>query len=212
MFPDYSRPERLADAAVHGLGVVAALAGTGALLAAVIPSGGARAAVGAAVYAAGLLATVGASAAYNLTAAPGPKEIIRRCDHAAVFLMIAGTYTPFALAAIGGAAGAVLLAVMWTLALVGAAGKLLRPRRFERASLLLYLALGWIGLAALGVLIEAAPGSAVALLLAGGALYTAGVVFHLWRSLPYHNALWHAFVLAGAGCHYVAVYAVLAGA
>jgi hemolysin III len=212
MFPDYSRPERLADAALHGLGVAAALAGTVALLAAVIPSGGARAVVGAAIYAAGLLATFGASAAYNLTAAPGPKELVRRCDHAAVFLMIAGTYTPFALAAIGGAAGAVLLAVMWTLALAGAAGKLLLPRRFERASLLLYLALGWVGLAALAWLIAAAAGATVALLLAGGALYTAGVVFHLWRSLPHHNALWHAFVLAGAGCHYVAVYAVLAGA
>ena len=212
MFPDYSHPERLTDAAVHGLGVVAALAGTVALLAAVIPSGGARAVVGAAVYAAGLLATFGASAAYNLTAAPGPKEIVRRCDHAAVFLMIAGTYTPFALAAVGDAAGAVPLAVMWALALAGAAGKLLLPRRFERASLLLYLGMGWIGLAALGWLVAAVSGAVVALLLAGGVLYTAGVVFHLWRSLPHHNALWHAFVLAGAGCHYAAVYAVLAGA
>ena len=117
----------------------------------------------------------------------------------AIYLLIAGTYTPFALVALGDRAGLGLLGTVWMVALAGSALAWLRPRQFERTGIVLYLALGWIGLPLLDRLIAA-----------GGMLYTAGVGFHLWHRLPGHNAVWHGFVLAAAACHYFAVLNTLA--
>lgn len=207
-----TRNERRADAVVHGAGVMAAVVGVVALTRAAVAGGDGAVMAAAAVYGAGLLAMLGMSAAYNTARRPAWKEALRRCDHAAIYVMIAGTYTPFAVIGVGGATGGALLAVVWALALVGVAAKVLRPRRFERSSLVMYLALGWIGLPAVGLLIAALPLSALVLILAGGVLYTAGVVFHVWEALAYQNAVWHAFVLAAAACHYAAVFVVVAHA
>ena len=125
--------------------------------------------------------------------------------------MIAGTYTPFALITIGGSLGGALLASVWLMATIGVLFKLLWPTRLERASVFIYLALGWLGLPAVGSLIAALPATVVMLVGIGGVLYTIGVAFHLWETLPLHNALWHALVLAAAGCHYVAVFEVVVG-
>jgi len=209
--PAYSARERLIDAAVHALGVPAAPVAVVVLLMAVTPTGEAAAVLAAAVYGAGLIAMLWLSAAYNLVGDPERKERIRRLDHAAIFLMIAGTYTPFALVSLGGRMGLGLLALVWLVALAGAALKLLRPRRYERSTTVLYLALGWIGLPLAGLLVAALPAASLLLLGAGGLLYSAGVAFHLWDSLPYQNAVWHALVLAAAACHYVAVLTTLAG-
>ncbi len=161
------------------------------------------------VYGIGLVAMLWSSAAYHLTCHPRLKEWFRRCDHAAIFLMIAGTYTPFAIAGLGGAIGWTLLSFVWIVAVFGMALKLLRPRRRDRWSVALYLALGWAGLPVAGRLWEALPGEVFALLGAGGVLYTVGVAFYLWERLPGHNAIWHGFVLAAAVCHYLAVMQVL---
>jgi hemolysin III len=206
---DYSQRERAADAVLHAMGVAAAIVAVAVLLREVVAHAGAAAIAAASIYGAGLLATLCLSAAYHLTPQPRWREALRPYDHAAIFLMIAGSYTPFALVTIGGATGAALLAVVWLTALAGVALKLLRPRRLERAALALYLVLGWIGLPLLGPVIAALDPAALLLLGAGGVLYTGGVIFHLWRTLPHHNAIWHACVLAAASCHYLAISAAL---
>ncbi len=208
-FPVYSRAERRADAAVHVVGLALGLAGCVGLAAAALarPDAGPRLLAGLGPYAAGLLAMLACSALYNLAGdePPARKRLLRRLDHAAIFLMIAGTYTPFALVAIGGAWGAGLLASVWAVAAAGIAAELLGVRRSERLSVAAYLLLGWSVLPALGPLAAAVSPSGVALLAAGGVLYSVGAGFHLWRGLPFQNAVWHGFVLAAAACHYAAV-------
>lgn len=211
MCPVHSRKERLIDGAIHGLGVVGSVVAVGFLLHRVTPARDPLTTAAAAAYGGGLVAMVWLSAAYNLVPRLDWKERIRPYDHAAIFLMIAGTYTPFALVALGGAVGFGLFAAVWLTAAAGMALKLLRPRRWERAALVLYLALGWAGLPLLAPMIAALPAPVLALLGIGGLFYTAGVTFHLWERLPYQNAIWHGFVLAGAGCHFVAVLKVLGG-
>lgn len=211
MLPAYTRKERYIDGVIHGLGATGSVIGVAALLHAVIPARDALAILAAAIYGAGLIAMLWCSAAYNLAVRPDRKERIRRYDHASIFMMIAGTYTPFCLVAVAGPAGYRLLALVWLIAVAGMALKLLRPRRLERVSVILYLGLGWIGLPAINLLIAALRPSTLGLLGIGGLLYTAGVGFHLWKSLPYHNAIWHGFVLVAAGTHFAAVLTVLSG-
>jgi hemolysin III len=164
------------------------------------------------LYAAGLMSMTGCSALYNLTSSTASwKSAFRRLDHAAIFVMIAGTYTPFALIALRGDLGTALLAFVWAVALTGVALKLLCPWRFEQSSIAVYLLLGWTILAVLPSLAAAVPVICLLLLGAGGVLYSLGVVFHLWARLPYHNAVWHGFVLGAAACHYVAVLSLVAG-
>jgi hemolysin III len=203
------RRERRIDGAVHVLGVSVALIGVIVLLRDTLATRDASTTLAASVYSAGALAMFGFSAAYHLATRPDRREILRRCDHAAIFVMIAGSYTPFALISIGGRLGHGLLALVWLIAIFGMVLKLLRPHRIERVSIALYLALGWIGLPAVGAVIPVLPLSALVLLGAGAVLYTAGVAFHLWRGLAHHNAIWHGFVLAAAACHYGAVLAAL---
>ena len=203
-FPMYTRGEWIADAVVHVLGVAMAVIAGVVLLAVAVPGGAAQlAALG--LYVFGVVAGFGFSAAYNLVSSPRAKAILRRFDHAAIFLMIAGSYTPFAAIAIGGFWGVALLSAVWIVALCGVAMKLTFPGRFERLSIVLYLMLGWAMLPVMGPVIDALSGASLVLLLVGGVLYSLGVVFHLWHRLPYHNAVWHAFVLAAAICHYIAV-------
>ncbi|MFO1058169.1 MAG: hemolysin III family protein [Dongiaceae bacterium] len=200
------RSERAADAAVHAAGLSLGPLACLALLLAALDRADLRLGVALALYGAGLMAMLAFSAAYNL-APPGPlRPWLRRLDHAAIFTMIAGTYTPVMVVAVGGTLGAGLLAVVWAGALAGAAIKLLRPAGLERLSVPAYLALGWAVVPALGPIARALPALDLALLLGGGLLYSAGTVFHLWRRLPYHDAIWHGFVLAGAACHYAVIY------
>ena len=201
-FPAYSARERQADAIVHGAGIAAGLAGIAWLLATRATGLPPAELAGLAAYAGSLCAMLMASAAYNL-AGPGPrKETLRRFDHAAIYALIAGTYTPFAAA--GPAGGAPLWAV-WAAALAGAVAKLAFPRRFERLSLALWLGMGWSILVLSWPLWASLPGGVVWLLGIGGGLYTLGSGVHLLESVAYHNAIWHALVLAAAACHFAAV-------
>jgi len=212
--------EHAADRWVHllglGLGLPAALA-----VVAVAAIDGAREQLApVALYAMALLAMLGCSAAYHLLRPqPGDsgrrRDWLRRLEHAAIFAMIAGTYTPFTLKLERGWAEG-LTAAVWALAALGIAVKLARPRFAERhagrlhaISVALYLALGWIGLLALGPFTASLDEDTLVLLAVGGGLYTAGVVFHLWQRLPYQNAIWHGFVLVAAGVHYAAVPTVV---
>ncbi len=204
-FPIYTKGELIADGALHVIGVAASLiaAVTLTLLAVgVLPP---HAAASVLIYGLGLLAVFICSAAYHLVRPPRLKALLRRFDHAAIYVKIAATYTPFAAVKMGGLAGLGLLGAVWVIAAIGVFTRLLLPGQFVRTAYVLYLAQGWACLAALKPMIEAVPTTAMALLLVGGILYTAGVAFHLWERLPYHNAIWHAFVLAASACHFAAV-------
>jgi hemolysin III len=206
--PAYSRAERLSDAAVHVAGLVAVAGAVPALIALALARGVAPQAVaGTAVYGGALALMILASALYHLVRRPGWSAVLRRLDHAAIYLKIAGTYTPFA-ALTGQGAG--LLAAVWAGALAGAGLKAVDPGRFPRATLLLYLGLGWAGVLAGGGLMAALPGEVVALMLSGGVLYSAGVGFLLWERLPFHNTIWHILVLAASALFYAAVAVALA--
>ena len=197
----YDRAELRADSIVHALGVTSGLVGCALLLPATSPPE--RAAV--ALYLASLLAVLGLSAAYNMWSISPTKWLLRRFDHAAIFLLIAGTYTPFAARLQDETLAFLFIAGLWGLAVLGVALKLGFPGRGDRAAIALYLLMGWSGGLAFGPIAEVLPEEALVLLVTGGALYTLGVPFHVWERLRFQNAIWHAFVLAAAACHFGAV-------
>jgi hemolysin III len=204
LFPSYTRLEQLADACVHAASLAFSVVATIVLLAAAIETLPAADTAGLIVYCIGLMSMFAASAAYNLVRRPRLKEILRRLDHAAIFVMIAGSYTPFALV-VGGGAGLSMLVAVWVIAAIGVAVKLRFPRRFDKLSVVLYLAQGWIVLLALDPIVASLPSHALWLLLAGGIVYTLGVPFHLMEWMRFHNVIWHLFVLGGAACQFAAI-------
>jgi hemolysin III len=195
----YTRNEIRADALVHGAGILAALVGSIALLA----HAGITWVL--AAYLFGLLVMLACSAAYNLTPPSQLKWILRRFDHSAIFLLIAGTYTPLLLFLPDAAQSWTLGLITWLGAAFGIAVKFLFPGRFDRLAILVYLALGWVGITAASAFAQVLPPQVLNLIIAGGILYTAGVIFHIWESLKFHNAIWHGFVAAAAACHFAAI-------
>ncbi|MBV1701388.1 MAG: hemolysin III family protein [Hyphomicrobiales bacterium] len=202
---DHSLSEQIADALIHGLGILLAVFGILLLLHRATQAQQSHI-IGLLVYAGGMVAMFGASAAYNIFYASRFREVLRKADHAAIFLMIAGTYTPFILFTYSQPWAILLSLSVWAFCLSGIGLKFINPPLFEKLSLALYLALGWCALVLLGPgLWSHAPQLLLPVAL-GGALYTFGVTFHIWETLPYQNAIWHAFVLAAAACHYYAVW------
>jgi len=198
----------MADRVVHVVGIGLGTAAAIAIVLVTVIDGEPGDLVPILIYASGLLAMLGCSAAYNVFHTSARRDWLRRFDHAAIFAMIAGTYTPFTTRLAGGWAVG-LTAAIWTVAAAGIALKLWQPRRIETISIVLYLALGWIGLVAADSFLAALDARTLALLALGGIVYTAGVAFHLWRRLPYQNAIWHGFVLVAASVHYVAVIGLI---
>jgi hemolysin III len=198
--------EWLADGVVHGVGIIAAAAGGIVLLVLALTSGGGGSlAVATGLYDLCLLAMLGCSAAYNLTRATAARPFLRRLDEAAIFLMIAGSYTPFTTQRFTGGWGPGMTALVWSVALAGVAGKLLFTRIPDWLWTLVYVAFGWIALVAIRPFVNGVPVSALVLLVAGGLLYTTGtLVFHNER-LPFRRAIWHGFVVVAAGVHFAAV-------
>lgn len=202
----FALAELIADGIVHGVGlVVAAGLGTAILtLAAFSTAPGELPAL--ALYVAALVALLAISLAFNLCPIDAPpKRLLARLDQAAIFLFIAATYTPF-LALLGATPHSIAVAVLvWASALVGMMLKLIVPHRFGRGALVLYLAIGWSGILIAKALFVHLPPLAFWLLMAGGLVYTAGIVFHLWERLRFQNALWHGFVVTGASLHLAAL-------
>ncbi len=193
------------DGAIHAAAIVAALVGTAALLWIAIARGSADDIAASAIYATGLLAMLGCSCAYNLARWTRHGDWLRSLDNSAIFIMIAGTYTPFTVLHMQGAWSLSLTGAVWAIAAAGILVRLLNGRLFDRISIGLYLALGWMGLIALAPLVQALDNATLILLVVGGGLYTIGVVFHLWERLPFQTAIWHTFVVAAAATHYAAV-------
>ena len=200
-----SRGELVADGVIHVIGITAGLIGAAILVIAAATRGSPLELAALLTYSGGLLAMLGCSAAYQLLRSSRRRELLRCFDHSAIFLMIAGTYTPFTLLRIRPFWDVVLTAAVWSIAVAGIALRLARPRVFDRVSLGFYLALGWAGLAAIAPFVPMVHLSTLVLLGAGGLLYTAGVAFHMWDRLPFQNAIWHTFVLMAAAVHYAAV-------
>jgi hemolysin III len=198
--------EEVANSISHGVGLLGAVIGAPILLAAAVERGSTYFVVGAAVYAATTLLLYLGSTLYHAWPQTRMKAFLQLVDHSAIFLLIAGTYTPFALGPLRGVIGWTVLLVVWALAIAGVfmkatKGVLHRPRLM----LCLYLAMGWLVLAVIRPLAAAVPAATIAWLAAGGVVYTLGVVFFVREHVRYNHLIWHVFVLGGTFCHYVAV-------
>lgn len=201
----YDRAELIADGVVHVVGVVLGLIAATTLITLTGVFASTSEIILVSVYATGLLAMLGLSAAYNLWPVSPRKWLLRRFDHSAIYILIAATYTPFIAQIKDPIFAGVLLGGVWGVALVGIVLKLFMPGRFDKLSVGLYLGLGWSGVIAYDSVSAAVPHVAMWFIAIGGVLYTLGVIFHAWRALRFQNAIWHSFVLLGAACHYTAV-------
>ncbi len=200
-----SRGEEIANSVSHGVGLLAAIAAVPVLVVAAAGHRDPAGIVGAAVFGATLVALYLTSTLYHATPRGRTKQLLRVLDHGAIFLLIAGTYTPFTLGALRGGWGWTLFGLVWGLCLAGVGLKIFRGTGHRGLSITLYLLAGWLMLIAIKPMWEAVPAWGLFWILAGGLAYTAGVVFYAARQLPYHHLVWHLCVVAGSACHFVAV-------
>ena len=197
--------EEIANSVSHGVGVVAAVAASPFLVLDATRRGGALAIVGASVFAGSAVVLYLASTLYHALSNNRAKRVFRIIDHSAIFLLIAGTYTPFALGALRGSVGWTLLGVVWGLAAVGITLKSVAGIRYPWLSTTLYLAMGWLALIAIRPLWVHVPVAGWLWLIAGGLAYTAGIAFYAAERVRYAHFVWHLFVLLGSVCHFFAV-------
>jgi len=200
----YTTGEEIASSLTHGIGAGLSVAALAVLVTLSALAGDARRVVSFAVFGTCLLLLYLASACYHACRRPGRKRTLRVFDHVAIFLLIAGTYTPVALVGLRGGWGWILFGLIWGLAAFGILLEVFFLDRFRRLTLAVYLGMGWLAIIAIGPIIDAMPTGALIWLGAGGVAYTGGVAFYLWRKLPYNHAIWHLFVLAGSTCHFFA--------
>ncbi len=201
----YTLGEEIANSITHGIGTGLSIAGGIVLVVLAALYGDTWRIVSFSIYAASLVLLYLASTLYHSIRHPRVKQLLRIIDHAAIYILIAGTYTPFLLVSLRGAWGWTLLGVIWGLALMGIVFKTLFIHRFRKLSTMVYIGMGWLCLISLHEMLIRIPAGGLVWLAAGGILYTLGVVFYAWHKLPYHHAVWHLFVLAGSTCHYLAI-------
>jgi hemolysin III len=200
----YSRYEDVADGIVHVAGILFAINASLWLLWKVT---GLSATISVSVYCLGLMAMIGCSAAYNLMPSSRPsKKILRRLDHAAIFIMIAATYTPLAMNRLAPPWGPLILAAIWSMATFGVTMKVMFPRKYEMGSVALYLVMGWLVVMVIEPLEHALAAVDFWLLIAGGVVYSLGVIFYLLDRLPFSRAIWHSFVLAAVVLHFSCIF------
>lgn len=201
----YSRGEEIFHSISHGIGAGLSIAGLTVLVVLASLFGNIYQIVGFSIYGATLTILYLASTLYHSFQSPRLKRVFKIVDHASIYLLIAGTYTPFLLVAIRGAWGWTLLIVIWGLALLGVGFKTVFIHRFEKLSVLAYVLMGWLCVVAVNELVANIPRGGLIWLAAGGAAYTIGVVFYALHRVPYMHAVWHLFVMGGSVCHYFAV-------
>ena len=205
----YSSREELLNSLTHGAGVVLSLLGLVFLLVRAVRYGNTWHIVSFAIYGISLILLYLASTLYHAVTALELKQLLKKFDHSAIFLLIAGTYTPFLLINLRGPWGWSLFGVIWGLTILGLVLKFWIISRWEGASVVLYLAMGWLAVVAVGEMLQHVGTTSLILLAIGGISYTVGVVFYLWRKLPYNHAIWHVFVLGGSITHYFSVFNIL---
>ena len=208
----YSAREEWLNCAVHVVGIVASLVALPVLVTTALRTGDPWLLVGGLTFGLSALLMFSTSSLYHAAKNPATRLRLRRVDHAAIYLLIAGTYTPFTLGALRGSWGWSLAAIIWTLALLGIIFKTTSLGfRFHRTSVVLYVAMGWLAVVAAKPLMQHLSTLELSWLVAGGLCYTLGVAFYVWKSRPYTHAIWHVFVLAGVACHFVTVLSITSG-
>ena len=200
-----SAGEELANSISHGLGLVLALVALPVLVLSAMRIGSTHFMVGASVFGVTMVLLYLASTLYHSMRHEATKRLCRLFDHSAIFLLIAGTYTPFTLGVLRGAWGWTLLAIVWLLAIAGIVVKALPRTRHSWISMVLYLVMGWLALVAIKPIWELVPAPGILLILAGGLAYTGGLAFFAARTLRYSHFIWHLFVIAGTTFHFFAV-------
>ena len=202
----YTRGEEIANAVTHGIAAALSMLGLGCLLhSAIVMAGTVEAVVSAAVFGSAMIVLYLISTLYHAIPNLRAKRVLQVMDHSAIFLLIAGTYTPFCLMTLSGRGGEILCAVVWGVALIGVLFQPILIKRAEWLNCVLYLALGWCVVTRLGPLIEALPTAGLWLLVSGGVVYSLGVIFYLWERVPFNHAIWHLFVLVGTTLQFFAV-------
>jgi len=201
----YSAAEEVANSVSHGLGIAAAVVGLTLLLVKGAAGLGGVGVAAVSVYGATLIFMFLCSTLYHSIHHEAARVVLKRLDHCAIFLLIAGTYTPFMIVGLGTPQASVLLSVIWTMAVAGVLLKAIWGDRFQLLSVVAFLVMGWAAVFVVYQLWQVLPRSAFHLLWIGGLSYSVGVVFYLWQRLPFNHAIWHLFVLAGAACHCVSI-------
>lgn len=197
--------EEVANTLTHGFGLLLSIFGLGVLVYLAIIYGDIWYIVSAVIYGLSLIALYAASTFYHVAISPALKEKLRLIDHCCIYLLIAGTYTPFTLIALNGTFGNSLFLIVWLFALIGIAIKVFLHNRIPAASVISYLVMGWIGIIAVEPLYQALGLMPITLIVIGGLIYSLGTVFYGWKSLKHHHAIWHLFVLGGSICHFLAI-------
>jgi hemolysin III len=202
----YSEAEELVNRLTHGVGALLSVIGVTALIVMAARGHDGYRIVSACIYGGSMVTFYCLSTAYHSVRKPYVRYVFRILDHASIYLMIAGSYTPFALVSLRGPWGWSLFGTVWGLGTVGAVLKIFTTHRLRFIGPLLYILLGWIVVIALKPLSAALATNGMLLLFAGGLAYTIGVIFYLWDRLPFNHAIWHLFVLAGSACHFCAIF------
>lgn len=206
---EYSLEEEIANSITHGIGAGLSVAGLTLLVVLAAIYGDVWRVVSFSIYGSTLVILYLASTLYHSFQKPRVKRVLRVLDHASIYLLIAGSYTPFLLVSIRGVWGWTLFGVVWGLALMGVAFKVFFIGRYEVLATAAYVLMGWLCVIAFQEMLAKVPPGGVTLLIIGGVVYTAGVIFYAWQKLPYNHAIWHLFVLGGSICHYFAVMNLL---
>lgn len=203
--PFYSRGEEIANSVTHGIGTALAVAGLSILVVLAVIYGDVTRIVSFSIYGSSLILLYLASTLYHSIQHREAKKVLRIFDHASIYVLIAGTYTPFLLVSIRGTLGWTLFAVVWGLALLGVAWKIFFIGRLEVLATIVYVLMGWMCLLLFKEMLLKVPPWGVAFLITGGIVYTLGVIFYAWEKLPYNHAIWHLFVLGGSVFHFLAI-------
>ncbi|KQC07812.1 MAG: hemolysin D [Smithella sp. SDB] len=202
---NYTFWEEICNSVTHGIGALISISGLVLLIVFSAMYGNVNHIVSCTVFGTTLVLLYSASTLYHILKKPNLKHIFKIFDHSCIYVLIAGTYTPFLLVTISGAVGWSMLIIVWSLAVVGILFKIFFIYRFKIISTIAYILMGWIIIFAIKPLFHTLPGGGLALLISGGLAYTFGTIFYAWRKLPFNHTIWHLFVLAGSACHFFAV-------
>ena len=197
--------EEILNGITHGIGTGLSIAGLTILVVLASIYGDSWRVVSFSIYGGSLVLLYLASTLYHSIQIPKVKQVLRVFDHAAIYLLIAGTYTPFLLVSMRGRLGWTLLAIVWGIALVGITFRSVFVGRFEVVTTIGYVAMGWLVVVAFKQMMVTIPPDGVTLIIAGGVTYTVGVIFYAWKKFPYNHAIWHLFVMGGSICHFFAM-------
>ena len=202
----YSLGEEIANSISHGAGVIFGIVALFLLLITAVQMNDTLRIVSASIYGASVILLFLASTLYHAVQHRPTKSVLKLVDHCAIYLLIAGSYTPFLLLTLGGGFGATLMVIVWTIAVAGILFKLFSNHRFHNLSVITYLAMGWFALVGAYQLAMNLHWAGIGLLVAGGVIYSLGVIFYQVERIPFNHAIWHLFVLGGCVCHFLAVY------